>query len=161
MEKIFERLIDSDLAELNGLTVDATIPVSESLANEFIDLTLQENPQLEYCRVHIHGENRITLEVKSPRWPWPLHVKLKLFRSVDVTHSPTIRAFLENHGLLGKLGSLLNMLPDGIMIYEDQLSINIEAFMPGQELRKLLELIKTMDVRTEEGRIFFDIKIRK
>lgn len=161
MDRIFKRLIDSDLADLSGLTVDATIPVTESLANEFIAMSLQENPQLEYCQVHIHGENRITCHVKSSRWPWPFNVRLKLFSSVDITHSPAIRAFMQNYALLGKLGSLFNALPDGVNVYEDQVSINIQSLMTSQEERKLLGLIKAMEIRTEEGRIFFDIKASK
>lgn len=161
MENIFQRLLDNNLTELDGLTVDATIPVTESLANEIITVSLQENQQIEYVSAYIHGENRITLDVKSSLWPWPLKVKLKLFASVDVKHSPTIRAFLENHLLLVKLGSLIQALPNGINIYKDQLSINIEALIPIPELRNLLGLIQVMEIRTEEGRIFFDIKIRQ
>jgi hypothetical protein len=61
--------------------------------------------------------------------------------------------------LLGKLGSLLRALPSGINIYGDQVSINIESFLPLQEQRKLLGLIKAIEIRTEEGKIFFDIKV--
>lgn len=161
MEKIFQRLIDNNLAELGGLTIDATIPVTESLANEIIESSLQDQSQIEYARVYIQGGNRIALDVKSTLWPWLITVKLKLFSSVDVTHSPTIRAFLENHVILAKLGSLIQALPKGTTIYRDQVSINIESFMPVPELRQLMGLIRVMEIRTEEGKLFFDIKIRQ
>lgn len=161
MDTILERLMDGDLHELSGLTVDASIPVHEPLANEIIVLALRGNPQVEYCRVQIHPANKITLHVKSPRWPWPFNIKLKLFGSVDLTHSPTIRAFLENNVLLGKLGSLFKMLPDGIHFYEDQIAVDIGAFLNSREQKILLSLIKTAEVRTEEGRILIDIAIEK
>lgn len=161
MDEILSLLTDGDLKEPGGLTVDANVAMSESVVNELNDIALQGNPQIEYCRVHIHPQNRVTLDVKSPLWPWPISVKLKLFSAVDLTHSPTVRAFLENHMLLGKLGALLKALPGGIKIYEDQVSINIETFMPLQEQKKLLGLIQGIEIRTEEGRIFFNIKASK
>ncbi len=161
MDKIFQRLLDSGDSEPGELTVDATITMSESLATQLNAIALEGNPKIEYCRVHIHSGNRITLDVKSPLWPWLITVKLKLFGAVDLTGSPTVRAFLENHILLGKLGSLLNALPNGIHIYEDQVSIDIESFLPLQEQKKLLGLLQSIEIHTEEGQIFFDIKARK
>lgn len=161
MDKMMNWLMDGDPAERRGLTVDATITMSEELATELNAIALEGNPQIEYCRVHIHRDNRVTLDVKSPLWPWPVNVKLKLFSSVDLTRSPTVRAFLENHVLLGTLGSLLRALPDGIQLYKDQVSIGIESFLPLQEQRKLLSWIKAIEIRTEEGKIFFDIKVER
>lgn len=161
MDKLFQRLIDGDLSDLNGLTMDATITVTELLANEIVILALEGNPQVEYCHVQIHPANKITLDVKSQRWPWPFSIKLKLFGSVDLTHSPTIRAFLENNVFLGKLGSLFKMLPDGIRFYEDQIAVDIGAFLNSREQNMLLDLIKTAEIRTEDGRILIAITIQK
>lgn len=161
MEKIFQRWTDNELLELSGLTIDAVVSVTESLAAELIAIAVQENPQIDYCRVHIYGENRVTLDVKSPLWPWPFNIKLKLFGSVDLTRSPTVRAFLENHMLLGKLSSLFNALPYGINIYEDQIAIDIGAFVDLQERRVFLDAIKSIEIKTSEGRLILDIAIKK
>lgn len=161
MDKIFQRLMDGDLTEVNGFTVDAGITVSEELANEIVALIIEDTPQVESCRVKIHAENRIALDVKSSLWPWPLQVKLRLFRSVDVADSLRLRAFLENHLLLGKLGSLLKLLPDGIQFYEDQVSIDLSAFASSHEQSALLSWIKTAEISTEEGRLLVDVGIRK
>lgn len=155
MDKILRQLIESGLA---GLSVDARITVSEELANEIVALLLQENPQVEYCRIHIHAKNRITLDVKTPLWLWPFSVKLKLFGSVDFTHSPTIRAFLENHALLGKLVSLFNKLPEGVHFHEDQIAIDIGSFLHAPEQRMLLALIRAAEIKTEEGRLLLRVE---
>ncbi len=126
MDEIFQRLIDTNFAELSGLTVDASIQVPENLVNEIIQSTLQGNRSITYCRLRISRDNRAVADVKSPLLPWTVHLKLKLFRSVDFTASPTVRAFLENNILLGKLGSLLKVLPKGITIHNDQLAMDIE-----------------------------------
>lgn len=160
MDKIFQRWTDNELPELSGLTIDAVVSVTESLVAELIAIAVQENPQIDYCRVHIYDENRVTLDVKSPLWPWPFHLKLKLFGFVDLTHSPTVRAFLENHVLLGKLSSLFNALPDGIKIYEDQIAIDIGAFVDLRERRVLLNAIKSIKIKTNEGKILLDIAVK-
>lgn len=161
MDKLFQRLIDGDLADLSGLTMDATITVTEPLANEIVILALEGNPQVEYCRVQIRPANKITLNVKSPHWPWPFNIKLKLFGSVDLTHAPTIRAFMENNVFLGKLGSLFKVLPDGIHFYEDQIAVDLGMFLNSREQKMLLGLIRAAEIRTEEGRILIAIAIQK
>jgi len=161
MDGILQQLIDSDFAGLHGLSVDASIPVTEQLANEIIASALQGNPQVEYCRVRFNPNNRITCDMKSPAWPWPFNVKLRLFGAVDFSGSATVRAFLENNLLLGQLGTLFKALPDEIRIYKDQVSVDLGAFLNSREQKAFLDLIESAEIRTQTGRIFFDIKIRK
>src|SRR6186997_3084152 len=104
MDAIFQRLITDNFSELPGLEVRARVPVSERLVNEIISVSLQETKNIEYCRLSIGGQNRVTANIKTSLWPWPFSLKLKLFREVDFSGSPKVRAFLENHVLLGKLG---------------------------------------------------------
>ena len=40
MDKIFQKRIDKNFADLKGATVDASIPVSQSLINEWIEASL-------------------------------------------------------------------------------------------------------------------------
>jgi hypothetical protein len=160
MDRVFQKLLDDNFTEIAGLTVDATIPVSERLLNESIETALQGNKDLTYGRVTIGDQNRIVLDVKTPRWPWPLKIKLRLFRSVDLAqHSPRMRAFLENHALLGRLGTLLKALPDGISIYQDQIVVDLGAFLQTPEQKRMLGLLKSVEIRTEPARIILDVKI--
>jgi len=125
MDAIFQRLVDSNFSELTGLEVNASVSVPERLVNEIVAASLIGNKNLEYCRVSIGGQNRVTADIKSPLWPWPFHLKLKLFREVDFSGSPKVRAFLENNVLLGKLGALFKALPEGIVFYQDQISVDL------------------------------------
>jgi hypothetical protein len=92
-------------------------------------------------------------------WPWPLNLKLKLFSSVELKPSPKIRAFLENNLLLGKLGSLFKGLPNWITFYNDQVAIDLGAFIKPEQ-KRLLELVKSVDIKTEESKIIFDVIAR-
>ena len=160
MDKIFQRVIDNNFSDLAGLTADASIPVPEYIVNEIIEATLQGNKKIKNCRVSISGQNKVSVNLQTPLWLWPINLKLKLERSVDITSSPKIRALLENNVLLGKLGSLFKALPNGVNMQDDQITVDIRSFLDTPEQRKMLDLIKSIEVRTESGKVIFDIKIK-
>ncbi len=159
MDKIFQRIIDNNLADFKGLKVDASIPVPEHIINGIIELALQENKSIDYCLVSIGGENRVTVNLKTPLWPWPLKLKLRLFKLVDLTSSPKIRAFLENYLLLGRMGSFLKALPNGINIRGDQVIVDIKSFLQDPEQERILDLIKSAEIQTEEGKAIINVRI--
>ena len=156
MDKIFSRLAEDNFSELAGLSVDASIPVPQLLVNEIIQAELERNRNITSCHVNIHRENRVVVYLKTPMWPWPLNLKLRLFNSVELKPSPKIRAFLENNLLLGKLGSLFKGLPNWIALYNDQVAIDLGSFIK-LEQKRLLDLVKSVDIKTEESKIIFDV----
>ena len=160
MDAIFQRLIGNNFSDLAGLTVDASIPVSEQIVNKIIDAVLQGNKNIYECRVSIGGQNKVSVNLKTPLWLWPIHIKLKLESSVDFTSSSKVRAVLENNVLLGKLGALFKILPEGVNIQGNQVIVDVQAFLETLEQRKMLDLIKSVDVRTEPAKMIFDIKIK-
>jgi hypothetical protein len=87
-------------------------------------------------------------------------LKIQLFGAVDLSNSPKVRAFLENNALLGKLGALFKVLPAGITLYNDQVAVDLDHFLP-QEYKKFLPLVKSVDIRTEESKLILDVKIER
>lgn len=158
IDEIIQRIVDNNFSELPGLTINATVPVPESLLNEVIQASLRGNKHISYCRIQIRSDNQVTADVKSPLLPWTFHLKMKLFGSADFTRAPKVRAFLENNLLLGKLGALLNALPDGVKIYDDQIVVDVSSFLPPQQ-RELLKLVKSADIHTIEGTVVLDVRI--
>lgn len=161
MEKIFQRIMDSNFSELSGTAVDASVPVPEGLINELIQAAMQGNKKIESVQVSVHPQNKLSVTIKMTRLPWPLNLKLKLDKSVDFASysSPKIRAWLENNRLLGSLGSMFNALPEGIKLYGDQLVIDLGAFLRTPEQKRLLGLVKSVGIRTAEGKVILDAKI--
>ena len=161
MDKIFQKIIHNNFSDLKGTTIDASIPVPQHLINELIAETLRGNKNISSVRVSVHAQNRISLDAKTNLLPWPLNLKLKLDTSVDLASysSPKIRAWMENNLLLGSLGSLFNALPEGIKLYGDQVVIDLGAFLRTPEQKRLLSLVKSVGIRTEEGKIILDAKI--
>ena len=160
MDEIFKKLIDSNFSDLKGLIVDASIPVPQYIVNELIEVALKGNKKIEYCQVSIGAQNRVSVKLKTTMLPWPLDLKLRLFKSVDLARSPRIRASLENNLLLGKLGSFFKALPDGVKLYGNQVVVDIQSFLPTPEQKKFLDLIKSAEINTEEGKVILAVKIR-
>jgi len=141
--------------------VDANIPIPQSLINEMIETSLKGNKNVDSVRASVHSQNRASVDVKTALLPWPLNLKLKLDTSVDFASysSPKIRAWMENNRLLGSIGSLFNAIPEGINLYGDQVVIDLGAFLREPGHKKLLSLVKSVGIRTEEGKVILDAKI--
>ena len=86
---------------------------------------------------------------------------MKLDKFIDFASysSPKVRAWMENNRLLGTLGSLLKALPEGIKLYGDQIVIDLGAFLREPEHKRLLELVKSVDIRTETGQVILNARI--
>ena len=160
MDEIFRKLLDDNLSVLAGLTVNASIPVPEHIVNEIIEAALRGNKNIRECRVSIGGQNRISVNLKTPLWLWFINLKLQLESSVDFTNSPKIRASLENKAFLGKLAILFKALPDGVNIHGDQIIVDVQSFLNTPEQRKILDLFKSIEIRIEPAKVIFDIKIK-
>ena len=161
MERIFQRIVDSNFAELKGTSVQASIPIPESLINELVEVALLRNQSITSAPLSVHPQNRISIDLQTKLLPWPLNLKLKLDDSVDFASysSPKLRAWLENNRWLGSLGSILNVLPEGIKLYGNQVVIDLAAFVTMPEQRRLLDLVKSVDIRTEEGKVILDAQL--
>jgi hypothetical protein len=160
MEELFQRIITNNFSDFKGLTADLSIPVPQSMINELIEIALQGNKNIESCRVKIHGQNRVSVNLKTTVLPWSLNLELKLDKSVDLASysSPKIRAWLENNKLLGSLGSFFNVLPEGVKLYGNQVVIDPGVFLRTPEQKRLLDLIKSVDIKTEEGKIILHVE---
>jgi len=161
MDRILQKIIKNNFSDFKRAIVDASVPVPQSLVNEFIAVALEGNKNLASIQAAIHPQNRISLNMKTTLLPWVLNLKLKLDKEVDFASyaSPKIRAWLENNRLLGSLGALFNVLPEGIKLYGDQVVVDLGAFLREPEYRRLLSLVKSVGIRTEEGRIILDARI--
>lgn len=159
MDEIFRELIESNFSDLRGLTAHASIPVPQQLVNEIILAAIQDHSKIRDFEVLIHRQNRVSINLKTALWPWPVELKLRLDTRVDFSGSPKIRARLENKVLLARIGSLLNVLPAGIHIREGQIILDVESFLSVPEQSRILELIRSVEIKTEEGKVIVDVKI--
>jgi hypothetical protein len=159
MDAIFRRLLDDNFSELDGLIAAASIPVPENLINEMIAVTLRGNKNITSCQVSIHAQNRVFVNLKTPLLPLSLNLKLRLDNSIQLGDSPTLTVWLENNLLLGRLGSVLNILPEGIKMHGDQIVMDIGSFLRSPEQKRILALLKDVEIQTVEGKLILAVKI--
>jgi hypothetical protein len=161
MDRVFQKLIDSNFSDLKGTIVDASLPVPQALINELIEALLRGNKTIASCTLSIQPQNRVSVHLKTTILPWPLDFKLKLDKSVDFASdsSPKIRARMETNRLLGRLGSMFNALPEGIKIYGNQVVLDLGAFLQTPEQKRWLDLVKSVEIQTEEGKVILDVRV--
>ena len=53
---------------------------------------------------------------------------------------------------------MFNALPEGIKLYGDQVVIDLGAFLRTPEQKRILELIKSIVILTEPGKLILDVK---
>ena len=160
MDEILQRLAEGNFSELAGLTLDASIPLSEQLVNEFVGSALQGNKNITSCYVAIHRDNKIVVNLRTPFWPLPIDLKLRLEPSADFTNGPKVKASLENYALLGKLITSFKALPQGIIIQDEEVIIDVRSFLSTAQQQKWLDLIKSVQIKTEEAKLHLDIHIK-
>ena len=160
MDRIFQRLLEDNFSELDGLTVDASVPVPEDLLNELIAVAIQGNKKITACEVVIGAGNRVSASIKTSLLPWVLNLKLRLDEAVDLTNSPKIRIWLENNALLGTLGSLFNAFPEGIQVHDNRITIDLGAFLQAPEQKSILALVKSARITTEAQKVIVDVRLR-
>jgi hypothetical protein len=119
----------------------------------------ERNKNIGFCVMTILEQNMISVNMKTTLWPWPFDLKMRLEKSVDLTNSPQIWASLENNVLLGKIVSLLKVLPEGINIDGDRVIIDIKAFLTPEQ-KQIINLIKSVEIKTEPGKVIFDVNIK-
>ena len=159
MDAIFRRLLEDNFSELEGLIAAASIPVPEPLINEMMTITLRGNKNITACQVSIHPQNRVFVNLKTPLLPLTLNLKLRLDKSIRLGAAPTLTIWLENNLLLGRLGSILNILPEGIKLRGDQIVVDIRSFLQSPEQRRLLALVRDVEINTVEGKVILAVKI--
>ena len=161
MDKILQKILDNNFSDLKGTTIDASIPIPQALITELMRATLQENKNIASIHVSVHPQNRISVDVKTTLLPWSLNLKLRLDTSIDLASypSPKIRAWMENNRLLGSLGSLFNALPEGVKLYGDQVVIDLGTLFHTPEQKRILPLIKSVGIHTEEGKLILAVKV--
>ena len=159
MDAIFRRLLEDNFFDLEGLIAAASIPVPEPLINEMIAIMLRGNKNITACQVSIHPQNRVVVNLKTPLLPLTLNLKLRLDKSVQLGAAPTLTVWLENNLVLGRVGSVLNILPAGIKMRGDQIVVDIGSFLQSPEQRRILALIKAVEINTVEGKVILAVKM--
>ena len=54
---------------------------------------------------------------------------------------------------------MFNVLPEGIKLYGDQVVVDLGVFLQTPEQKRILDLVKSVEIDTVEGKVILDVRI--
>lgn len=163
---ILERLRASGFRDLAGARVAVSAPLSESLLNDIIAAVLPRGGPVRAATVHPQDKNRLAVRVKlaRPEFLPPVSVTLAIERQPALPHTPDlVLRVLGLPGLLTLAGPFLSLgsiLPPGVRLEGDVLTVNLAALLAQHGAGDLLGLVERLQVRSEAGRLTIDLDAR-
>ena len=163
---IVEGLRRSGFRELAGARVTATIPIGEQLLNEAIAASLPRSGALREVSVHPRADNRLGVRIKlaRPEFLPPITATVIIERQPELPHLPSIAFRVTGiAGLLALAGpffSLGSMLPAGVRLDGDLLTVDLAAVLAQRGQQEWLAYLERLRVTSEPGRLLVDADMR-
>ena len=159
---VFAQLRALQFADLKGARLAASIPVSERLLTALVAASLPPTTKIRDLSVHPQDGNRLTVRIKLPHADFlpPVAVNLLIERQPELPDSPLILRLLTFPAIISMVGAAFSMssvLPAGIRMEKDRVSIDLKALLERYGYADLIPLIRGVRVRTEEGRMIFEV----
>lgn len=153
-----------DVQELNGATISGEIPLTATLINRVIANWLERNGRagkLAAVVVEPLDEGRLSVNVRlrSALLP-PLRLDLQIAGQPELPASPVLVLRWSVAGGLGPLARLaspaltvFDVLPPGVRVDGDLLGVDIGELLRIQKAEWVLTYLRTVQVRTQTGRV--------
>lgn len=164
LARIVERLRASGLRELAGARVTATIPIGDHLLNDVIAASLPASGAIREFTVHPQAENRLGVRVKlaRPEFLPAITATLAIERQPELPDTPLLGFRVT--GLPGLLAlaapvlSLRTMLPPGVRLEGDRLTVDLASLLEQHGQRELLRHLERLRVTSEKGRLLIEVE---
>jgi hypothetical protein len=159
-------LRDRKFRDLAGARVSGSIPISERLLNEIVAATMPKNLPVRDVSVRPEQGNRFSVRI-SPKAAFlpQLTVKLEIEKQPQFPTSPELVLRMATMGgLLGLAGAafpIASMLPPGVRLEGERIILDLRALAHREGVVDLLELVRELEITTEEGRmrVFVDTSV--
>ena len=164
--QILEGLHRSGFQELAGARVTAMIPIGERLLNEFIATSLPPSGAIRAASVQARADNRLSVRIKlaRPEFLPPFTATVLIDRQPELPHLPSVAFRVTGiAGLLalaGPLFSLGSMLPAGVRLEGDLLTVDLAALLAQRGQQEWLAYLDRLRVTTEPGRLVIDAEVK-
>ena len=163
LSRVLERLRASGFRDLAGARLTATIPVSESLLNDIVHAALPRGGAVRAVTVQPQDQNRHAVRVKLSRPDFlpPLSATLAIERQPELPRAPQIVCrVLGLPGLLTLAGPFLSigtLLPPGVRLDGDLLTVDLAAMLAQQGAGDLLAHLERVQLRSDRGRLVLQV----
>ena len=166
LSRILESLRASGFRDLAGARVSATIPIGERLLNALVAASLPKSGAVRDATLHPAGQGRIAVRVKLARPDFlpPISATLSIERQPELPQAPFLVFRVTGlPGLLAMAGPLLpiaSMLPPGVRLDGDLLTLDLAALLAARGQRELLGYLDRLAVTSEPGRLVIAIEAK-
>lgn len=146
-----------------GARVTASLPLSEPLLNDLIGAVLPRGGAVRTVTIQPQDQNRLAVRVKlsKPDFLPPLSATLAIERQPVLPHAPElVFRVLGLPGLLTLAGPFLSvgtLLPPGVRLQGDLLTIDLAALLAQRGAGDLLAHVQRLQLRSDAGRLVLDL----
>jgi hypothetical protein len=164
--QVLERLRGSGFRDIQGARVSATVPIGERLLNELVAASLPRSGALREASIHPQADNRLIVRARlsRPEFLPPVSATLVIERQPQLPHSPVLAFRVTGlPGLLALAGPFLpiaSMLPPGVRLDSDLLTVDLAALLAAHGQRELLGYLETLRVTSEDRRLVIECTAR-
>lgn len=154
----------SGFPDMAGAHASAMVPISDRLVTRLLQAQIPAGAPVRDVDVRAHEGNRLTVRVRLARPAFLPPIALGLFidrqpelpeSAVMVLHVTTLGGFL---GLAGAAARFFQLLPPGIDMDGQRVTVDLRALLARQELADVLDYLEHLQVLAEEGRFVVSVR---
>ena len=163
---ILESLRASGFRGLGGAKAAVTLPISEPLLNDLIAASLPPSGAVREATVQPQPQDRLGVRVKlaRPEFLPPIGATLVIERQPEMPHDPSlvvrVTGFAGLLALAGPLVSLRSVLPPGVRLESDRLTVDLAALLAQHGQGEWLRFVERLRVNSEAGRLIVTVEAR-
>lgn len=160
---LFEMFRGNHFAEFEGAEGTATLPVPTRLLTELVRTKLPPAIQADGFGIHVEPDDviRVELRLTKPSFLPLLKIRLKVDQQPEFPSSPVLGLRLLSHGiaaLAGPASRLFQIMPPGIRLDGDLLTINLAEQLQHYGVGDALQYITDVRLTTAPGRLILNLR---
>jgi hypothetical protein len=157
---LVRRLRASGFRDLSGARVTAAVPVSESLLNELIALSLPSNAPVRSVSIRPDAGNHFAVRLvpKAALIP-PITLKLVIDQQPQLPSRPVIVLRMVTLGGLFGLasGAIAGLLPAGVTLQGERILIDLQTLAAQRGAAEAFEYLTAAQIETEAGKVVLHV----
>jgi hypothetical protein len=163
--RLFRRQLETRFADLRGACAALTIPVSERLLNDILSEVLPRSGAVRDLYIHPKAGDRFQVRARlgSSTLIPPIRFHVAIDRQPDLPSSAVLVLRLEATGVMtlaGPLLRLMNALPEGVLVKDDRICVDLRTALDRHHLAQYLDYVSELRINTVENGVVLTVRGR-
>jgi hypothetical protein len=162
VDRLVRQQIESGFADLRGANAVVTIPVSERLLNDILSQTLPSSGAVRDLYISPKAGDRFQVRARlgSSNLIPPIRLHVAIERQPELPSPGVLVLRLEVAGIMTLAGPFLrfmNALPDGVVVNNDRIHIDLRELLDRYRLADYLQYVSELRIHSDDGVIVVTI----